>query len=136
MLMNVQLGMAAARQPGALGHGAAGAGLCAPALARLEHRGGLPLGWIALVLPLVAWESGAGRLRPQLVGLAGMAALGTVGLHGPRAWTLLALQRRSHLGLSHVDARLGHLCACWSCWPPGGWRRCGPLPAAKDRRKG
>ena len=63
-------------QPGAAGLGAGAAGL-SPA-GRWQDwsiAAGLPLGWIALALPLVAWRL-RGRLRPQLVGLAGMAALG------------------------------------------------------------
>ena len=36
---------------------------------------GGPLGWIALVLPIAALQL-RGRLRPQAVGLSGMAVLG------------------------------------------------------------
>ena len=74
---------------------------------------GLPWGWLALALVPVAWRF-RGRLRPQLVGLAGMAALGLL------ACTVRGLEPYWHfrrkaggcdLGLSHADARLGRLLA-------------------------
>ena len=75
VLMNVQLGMAGLGNLLLLG-----GALVLLVFASLGDQdwsiaAGLPLGWIALGLPLLAWGLRR-RLRPQLVGLAGMAALG------------------------------------------------------------
>ena len=54
-----------------------------------------PLGWIALVLPLVALQL-RGRLRPHAVGLSGMAVLGLL------ACTIRGLQPCWHLDIDPV----------------------------------
>ena len=89
-LMGVQIGMAVAANVLVLGIALLVLALLPTDLANVEHGGGGPLGWIALVLPLAALQL-RGRLRPHAVGLSGMALLGLLActIRGlPPAWQL------------------------------------------------
>ncbi len=104
VLMNVQLGMAGAGNFVLLGWGLLLL-VFAPPFGHWQDwsvAAGLPLGWLALALAPVAWRL-RGRLRPQLVGLAGMAALGLV------ACTVRGLGPHWHFPAQHpVDAIWGY----------------------------
>ena len=89
MLMNVQLGMAAAGNLAAAGLGAAAAGLCCRLASGLEHRGGPAAG---LDRPGAA---AGGLAIPRAAAAATGRAVrhgraGPAGLHGPRAGVALA----------------------------------------------